>query len=126
MGIQRCFVHLMRRRHHDWTIGCRLVVVQTLIVDCYAKKTSQSKSLIIRTMFFNGAAEDVSLAGGHFHPYLTRPGGARAAYAESSGDLYSAKRAIEKPDGLPGPQPTLRLGSSCWCLWLLSGIDVCS
>ena len=73
----------------------------------------------------NGATEEVSLPRGHFNPYLTRLGGARAPYAESGGDLYSAKRAIEKPDGLPGPQPTLRLGSRCWWLWLLSGADVC-
>ena len=45
-----------------------------------------------------GAAEDVSLPVAHFNPYLTRLGGARAA---------------------------LSRGSSCWWLWLLSGIDVC-
>jgi hypothetical protein len=45
---------------------------------------------------------------------------------EAGGHLYSAKRAIEKPDGLPGPQPSLRHASSgCWWLWLLSGTDVC-
>jgi hypothetical protein len=71
-----------------------------------------------------GAAEDVSLPAGRFNPSLTRLRGARVAYAESSSDLYSAKRAIEKPDGLPGPQPTLRHGSCSW-LWLLTGIDIC-
>ena len=45
-----------------------------------------------------GAAEEVSLPAGHFDPYLTR---------------------------LRGPQPTLRRGSACWWLWVLSGIDVC-
>jgi len=72
-----------------------------------------------------GAAEDVSLPAGRFNPYLTRVGGARASYAGSGGGGYSAKRAIEEPDGLPRPQPALRRGSSCWWLWLLSGIDVC-
>lgn len=72
-----------------------------------------------------GATGDVSLPARPFNPYLTRVGGAQAAYAESSGAVYSAERAIEKPDGLPGPQPTFRRGSNCWWLWLLSGIDVC-
>jgi len=43
-------------------------------------------------------AEDVSLPAGRFNPYLTRLG---------------------------GPKPTLRYGSRCWWLWLLSGTDVC-
>ena len=73
-----------------------------------------------------GAAEDVSLRTERFDPYLTRTGIAPAVYAESSGEVYSAKRAIEEPDGQPGPQPTRRRGSRCWWLWLLSGIDACS
>jgi hypothetical protein len=72
-----------------------------------------------------GAAEDVSLPAGRFNPYLTRLGGARAAYAESSAEMYSPTRAIEKPDGLPGPQSTFRRGSSCWWLWLLFGNELC-
>jgi hypothetical protein len=72
-----------------------------------------------------GAAEDVSLPAGRFNPYLTRVRGARAAYAESSAEVYSATRAIEKPDGLPSPQPTFRRGSSCWWLWLLFGNQLC-
>jgi len=72
-----------------------------------------------------GAAEDVSLPAGGFTPYLTRVGGAGAAYVESSGEVYSAKHAVETPDGLAGPRPTLRRGSACWWLWLLSGIEVC-
>ena len=72
-----------------------------------------------------GAAEDVSLPAGGFTPYLTRVGGAGAAYVESSGEVYSAKHAIEPPDGLPALRPTLRRGSACWWLWLLSGIEVC-
>ena len=82
----------------------------------------------LQSVLYNeaGAAEDGSLPVGRFNPYLTRLDGTWVAYAESSGDLYSANRASEKPDGLSGPQPTLRLGSSCWWLWLLSGIDVCS
>jgi hypothetical protein len=72
-----------------------------------------------------GAAEDAIRPAGHFDFYLTRAGGARAAYAESSGEVDSATLAMEKPDGLPGPRPTYRRGSSCWWLWLLFGIDVC-
>ena len=72
-----------------------------------------------------GAAEDVNPPAGRFTPYLTRVGGAGAADVESSDEVYSAKHAIETPDGLPGPRPTLRRGSACWWLWLLSGIEVC-
>ena len=72
-----------------------------------------------------GASEDVSFSAAHVNPYLTRVGGVRVAYTESSGEVYSAERAIEKPDGLPGPQPKFRRGSNCWWLWLLSGIDIC-
>lgn len=45
-----------------------------------------------------GAAEDGNLPAGRFNDYLTRLG---------------------------RPHPTVRQGSSCWWLWLLSGIDVC-
>lgn len=72
-----------------------------------------------------GAAEDVSLAE-RFDPYLTRVDSARVIYAESSGEVYSAKRAIEKPAGLASPHSTFRRASNCWWLWLLSGVDVCS
>lgn len=72
-----------------------------------------------------GAAEDAIRPAGHFNFSLTRADGARAANADSSGDVYSATRAMEKPDGPPGPQRTLRRGSSCWWLWLLFDIDVC-
>ena len=71
------------------------------------------------------AAEDVSLPAGRFGPYLTRMGAARAAYAESSAEGYSAKRAVEKPDGLPGARPNFRRGSSCWWLWVLFGNELC-
>jgi hypothetical protein len=70
-----------------------------------------------------GAAENAIRPAGHFNLYLTRAGGARAA--ESSGEADSATLAMEKPDGLPGPQLTFRRGSRCWWLWLLFGIDVC-
>ena len=73
-----------------------------------------------------GAAEDVSLPAGRFNLYLTQVGGAWAAYAESGGKVYPAKRAIEKPNGPPGQQPTFRRGSGCWWLWLIfTGIEVC-
>ncbi len=72
-----------------------------------------------------GEAEDVSLPAGRFNPYLTRVGGARAAYAESSAEVYSAKRAIEKPDGLASPHPTFPCGSSWSWLWLFSGNELC-
>jgi hypothetical protein len=51
-----------------------------------------------------GAADEASLPAGRINDYLTRVGGARSAYADSSRGLY---------------------GSTCWWLWLLSGIDVC-
>ena len=51
-----------------------------------------------------GAADRVSLPAGHVNQYLTRAGGAQAAYAESSSGLYR---------------------TSCWWVWLLSGIDIC-
>ena len=66
-----------------------------------------------------GAVEDVSLPAGSLKPYLTRAG------SESSADVYSATRAIEKPDGLPGTRSTFRRGSSCWWLWLLFGNELC-
>jgi len=73
-----------------------------------------------------GTAEDVSLPTGRFNLYLTQVGGTWAAYAESGGKVYPAKRAIEKPDGPPGQQPTFRRGSGCWWLWLIfTGIEVC-
>ena len=73
-----------------------------------------------------GAAEDVSLPTGRYNLYLTQVGGTWAAYAESGGKVYPAKRAIEKPDGPPGQQPTFRRGSGCWWLWLIfTGIEVC-
>ena len=73
-----------------------------------------------------GVAEDVSLPTGRFNLYLTQAGGAWAAYAESGGKVYSAKRAIEKPNGPPGQQPTFRRGSGCWWLWLIfTGVEVC-
>ena len=73
-----------------------------------------------------GTAEDVSLPAGRFNLYLMQVGGSWAAYAESGGKVYPAKRAIEKPDGPPGQQPTLRRGSGCWWLWLIfTGIEVC-
>lgn len=73
-----------------------------------------------------GAAEDVSLPTGRYNLYLTQVGGTWAAYAESAGKVYPAKRAIEKPDGPPGQQPTFRRGSGCWWLWLIfTGIEVC-
>jgi hypothetical protein len=73
-----------------------------------------------------GAAEDVSLPAGRFNLYLTQVGGTWAAYAESGGKVYPAKRAIEKPDGPPGQQPTFHRGSGCWWLWLIfTGIEVC-
>lgn len=65
------------------------------------------------------AAEDVSLSAGSLTPYLTRVG------AESSAQVYSATRAIEKPDGVPAPRSTLRRGSSCWWLWVLFGDELC-
>ena len=76
--------------------------------------------------FEAGAAEDVSLRAEHFDQYLTRVDSARVIYAESSGEVYSAKRAIEKPAGLASPHSTFRRASNCWWLWLLSGVDVCS
>jgi hypothetical protein len=73
-----------------------------------------------------GTAEDVSLPAGRFNLYLTQVGGAWAAYAESGGKVYPAKRAIEKPDGPPGQQPTFSRGSGCWWLWLIfTGVQVC-
>ena len=73
-----------------------------------------------------GAAEDVSLPTGRFNLYLTQAGGAWAAFAESEGKVYPAKRTIEKPDGPPGQLPTFRRGSGCWWLWLIfTGIEVC-
>ena len=48
-----------------------------------------------------GPAEDVTLRSGRFSPSLARL------------------------RGLPGPQPTVRRGSACWWLWLLSGTEVC-
>ena len=50
----------------------------------------------------------------------------RSVLANETGDVYSAKRAIEKPDGLRSLQRTIRRGSSCWWLWLVSGVDICS
>ena len=50
----------------------------------------------------------------------------RSVLANETGDVYSAKRATEKPDDLPGLQRSMRRGSSCWWLWLVSGVDVCS
>jgi hypothetical protein len=72
-----------------------------------------------------GAAEDVSLPARRFNPYLTRSGGAPSAATESSAEVYSARRAIETPDGLPSPQPAFRRGSMCWWLWLLFGNELC-
>jgi hypothetical protein len=73
-----------------------------------------------------GAAEDVSLPKGRFNLYLTQMSGAWTAYAESGGKVYPAKRAIEKPNGPPGQQPTFSRGSGCWWLWLIfTGIEVC-
>ena len=73
-----------------------------------------------------GAAEDVSIPVGRFNLYLTQKDGAWAAYAESGGKVFPAKRTIEKPNGPPGQQPTFRRGSGCWWLWLIfTGIEVC-
>jgi hypothetical protein len=73
-----------------------------------------------------GAAEDVSLPVGRFNLYLSQGGGTWAAYAESAGKVYPAKRTIEKPNGPPGQQPTFSRGSGCWWLWLIfTGIEVC-
>jgi hypothetical protein len=65
------------------------------------------------------APEDVSRPARSLEPYLTRVG------AESSAEVYSATRAIEKPDGLPAPRSTLRRGSGCWWLWVLFGDELC-
>ena len=72
-----------------------------------------------------GASEDAIRLAGYLNFYLTRAGGARASYAESSGEVDSATLAMEKPDGQPVPQRAFRRGSRCWWLWLLFGIDVC-
>jgi hypothetical protein len=73
-----------------------------------------------------GTAEDVSLPPGRFNLYLSHKGGGWAAYAESGGSVYPAKRTIEKPNGPPGHQPTFSRGSGCWWLWLIfTGIEVC-
>jgi hypothetical protein len=71
-------------------------------------------------------ATDVSLLGSRFNLYLTQVSGTWTAYTESRGNLYPAKRSIEKPNGSPGQQPTFRRGSVCWWLSLIfTGIEVC-
>ena len=73
-----------------------------------------------------GVAEDVSLPTGRFNLYLAQVGGTWAAYAESGGKIYPAKRTSEKPDGPSDKQPKFSRGSGCWWLWLIfTGIEVC-
>ena len=71
------------------------------------------------------AAEDVSFVGGAFSVY-SMPGGVfRAVHAEPGEQSYQASPAIEKAAGRPAWQPTVRVGSGCWWLWVFTGTPVC-
>jgi hypothetical protein len=71
------------------------------------------------------AAEDVGLPG-RVTAYRTPVRGAWVAYAESAGQLYPAKRAIEKPDAPPVWRPAVSPSSGCWWMWVFTGVPVCS
>jgi len=72
------------------------------------------------------AAQEVSVLAGPVSPYPMPGGIARPVYAEPRETVDPARRAIENPDSPPAWQLTDNSGSSCWWLWVFTGVPFCS
>ena len=73
-----------------------------------------------------GAPEDVSVLAGRISPYPMPGGIARPVYAAPGEKVSSATRVIEKASAPPAWRPTDGSGSSCWWLWVFTGVPFCS
>jgi hypothetical protein len=72
------------------------------------------------------AAEVVRLTSERFNTYPTPVHDDWAASAEVGGTAYPAGGAIEKLDIPPWEREAVSRWSSCWWLWVYSGIQLCS
>ena len=71
--------------------------------------------LLLATLIFSAA--------GRFDPYLTR---VSDAWAVSIGEeVSSTTQAIQKAVSLPVRMSHYPRGSSCWWMWVLSGVELC-
>ena len=71
-------------------------------------------SLLLAALIFSAA--------GRFDPYLTRASDAWSVYRA---EIYSTTQAIEKAVSVPVRMSPYPRGTSCWWLWVLSGVELC-
>lgn len=102
-----------------------LILLATLLLSAFTP-SAQRHGIAASSGATIAAAEVVRLTSERFKTNLTPVPDEWAASAELGGTAYPANGAIERLDIPPWEQEAVSRWSSCWWLWVYSGIQLCS